>query len=185
MKKLTLLSLLPLFCITLSCSSEWTPVDLLVQNATVYTVDDTFSTVDGFVVKDGKILETGNVEHLASKYSPSEIYDAGGNTIVPGLIDAHAHLYGLGNSLQIVDLVGTKSYDEVLERVVSFQKKNNTNFIEGRGWDQNDWEVKEFPTNDKLDSLFPETPVVLRRIDGHALLANSRALELGGVTPEN
>ncbi|MBT8261725.1 MAG: amidohydrolase [Bacteroidia bacterium] len=184
MKKLVLLSLLPLFCITLSCSSEWIPVDLLVQNATVYTVDETFSTVDGFVIKDGKILETGNVEQLVSKYNPSEIYDAGGKTIFPGLIDAHAHLYGLGNSLQIVDLVGTQSYDEVLERVVSFQQEKNVDFIEGRGWDQNDWELKEFPTKDKLDSLFPDTPVVLRRIDGHALLANTKALDLGGVTPE-
>ncbi len=184
MKKLVHLALLPLFFISLSCSSEWIPVDLLVQNATVYTVDEFFTTVDAFVVKDGKIVETGTMEELVSKYSPAEIYDAGGKVIVPGLIDAHAHLYGLGGSLQTVDLVGTKSYDEVLERVVAFQKEKNLSFIQGRGWDQNDWEVKEFPTKDKLDALFPDTPVVLRRIDGHALLANSKALELGGVTPD-
>lgn len=182
MKKYLALLLLP-FLIS-SCSSEKIPVDLLVRNATIYTVDDSFGTVDGFVIKDGKIVETGNEIFLATKYKASDVYDAGGNTIVPGLIDAHAHLYGLGNSLQIVDLVGTRSYDEVLERVVSFQQDKNAEFIEGRGWDQNDWEVKEFPTKDKLDSLFPDTPVVLRRIDGHALLANSKALDLGGVTTE-
>jgi predicted amidohydrolase YtcJ len=184
MKKLVLLSLLSFFCLSISCSSEYIPVDLLVQNATVYTVDDSFSTVDAFVVKDGKIVATGTMEDLVEKYLPSEIYDAGGNVIVPGLIDAHAHLYGLGSSLQIVDLVGTKSYDEVLDRVVEFQKEKNLEFIQGRGWDQNDWDVKEFPTKDKLDALFPDTPVVLRRIDGHALLANTKALELGGVTPD-
>jgi hypothetical protein len=182
MKNFLALLLLP-FLIS-SCSSEKIPVDLLVRNATIYTVDDSFGTVDGFVINDGKIVETGNEIFLATKYKASDVYDAGGNTIVPGLIDAHAHLYGLGNSLQIVDLVGTRSYDEVLERVVSFQQDKNAEFIEGRGWDQNDWEVKEFPTKDKLDSLFPDTPVVLRRIDGHALLANSKALDLGGVTTE-
>jgi predicted amidohydrolase YtcJ len=178
------LTLLLLSFIVLSCSSEKITVDLLVNNATVYTVDDSFGTVDGFVIKEGTIVETGNAVDLATKYKASEVYDAGGNTIVPGLIDAHAHLYFLGDALQIVDLVGTKSYDEVLERVVSFQQKKNVEFIEGRGWDQNDWEVKEFPNKDRLDALFPETPVVLRRIDGHAVIANSKALELGGVTPE-
>jgi hypothetical protein len=98
------------------------------------------------------------------------------------LIDAHAHLYGLGLALQQVDLVGTNSFDEVLGKVVAFQEAKNMPYIIGRGWDQNDWENKNFPTKKELDSLFPDTPVSLRRIDGHAMLVNSKALELAGIT---
>lgn len=168
----------------LSCSSELIPVDLLVQNATVYTVDDAFSTTEAFVVTDGKIVETGTIDALVAKYNPSEIMDAGGNTILPGLIDAHAHLYGLGGSLQIADLVGTNSKQEVLDKVVAFQNEKNMTFIQGRGWDQNDWEVKEFPTKEDLDALFPDVPVALRRVDGHALWCNSKALEMAGITAD-
>ncbi len=85
--------------------------------------------------------------------------------------------------MQTVNLRDTKSYDEVIARVIAFQNKKKVDFIEGRGWDQNDWENKEFPSREKLDSLFPETPVVLTRIDGHAMLVNGKALELAGITP--
>ena len=178
----------PLFLLALSvlfsCSSEKIPADLLVTNATIYTVDDSFGMVEAFVVKDGKILESGASSSLSEKYNPTETLDAGGNVILPGLIDAHAHLLNLGVTRQQVDLVGTGSYMEVLERVVSFQEEKQSEFILGRGWDQNDWEVKEFPTKEALDSLFPDTPVSLRRIDGHAMLCNSKALELAGITAE-
>ena len=181
MKKLTLvLGMLFLF----SCAPEKIQVDLFVKNAKIYTVNSTFELAEAFVVKDGKILEIGSKPELELKYNFTETYDAKGKTIVPGLIDAHAHLLNLGMSMQQVNLVGTKSYDEVLQRVVEFQNTNKHTYILGRGWDQNDWEVKEFPTKKELDSLFPETPVSLRRIDGHALIANSKALELAGVTAE-
>jgi predicted amidohydrolase YtcJ len=133
-------------------------------------------------VKDGRILEIGTSRELDKKYITTETFDVAGKTLVPGLIDGHAHLYNLGLSLQNVDLVGTKSYKEVLERIVAFQKENNTNYIVGRGWDQNDWDIKEFPTKTELDSLFPATPVALKRIDGHAYITNSKALELAGIT---
>src|SRR5690606_22097053 len=116
------------------------------------------------------------------KYKIMKTYDAKGNTIVPGLIDAHAHLYGLGLGLQNVNLVGTNSFDEILERTVAFQNEKNMPYIIGRGWDQNDWENKNFPTKKELDSLFPDTPVALQRIDGHAYLVNSKAMELAGIT---
>lgn len=165
----------------LSCSSQQS-VDLLVKNAVVYTVNKNFDTVSGFVVRNGKILETGHSEALEKKYKPKQVYDAHGKTIVPGLIDTHAHLYGLGLYLQTVDLTGTKSYDEVIEKVRSFQQQHPSDYIQGRGWDQNDWSDKGFPTKEKLDDLFPNTPVALRRVDGHALLVNSKALELAGIT---
>lgn len=167
----------------MSCYSKES-VDLLVKNAVVYTVDKDFSTVNAFVVRYGKIIETGDGAELESKYRVQEIYDAAGKTIVPGLIDAHAHLYGLGLYMQTVDLTGTMSYDEVLERVAEFQKDHPSEFIQGRGWDQNNWVDKEFPTKDRLDELFPDKAVALRRVDGHALLVNSKALELAGITAD-
>lgn len=179
MKKLLFL----LFAISIaSCAPDKLSADLLIKNATIYTVDKDFSTANALVVKDGKIIEIGLKPELELKYNIKETYDAKGNTVVPGLIDAHAHLYGLGMSLQQVDLVGTTSFDEILGRVVTFQEEKNMTYIIGRGWDQNDWDDKNFPTKKELDSLFPNTPVSLRRIDGHAMLVNSKALELAGIT---
>ncbi len=179
MKKLLFL----LLAITIfSCAPEKLPADLLIKNATIYTVDKDFSTANALVVKDGKILEIGLKPELELKYNIKETYDAKGNTVVPGLIDAHAHLYGLGLALQQVDLVGTTSFEEVLARVVAFQEEKNMPYIIGRGWDQNDWDDKNFPTKKELDSLFPNTPVSLRRIDGHAMLVNSKALQLAEIT---
>ncbi|PVW16302.1 amidohydrolase [Marixanthomonas spongiae] len=182
MKKV--IPLLFLLSLLISCAPEKIPADLLVKNATIYTVNENFDTEHAFVVKDGKILEIGIKPELELKYNIAETYDAKGQTIVPGLIDAHAHLYGLGVNLQDVDLTETTSYDEVLARVITFQKEKNKDYIIGRGWDQNDWDVKEFPTKKELDSLFPETPVALTRIDGHAMIVNSKALELAGITPK-
>jgi hypothetical protein len=168
--------------LVIACAPEKIPADLLVKNANIYTVNANFDTTKAFVVKDGKILEIGIKPELELKYDFAESYDAKGMTIVPGLIDAHAHLFGLGMGLQNVDLLDTKSYAEVLERVVAFQKEKNVPYIIGRGWDQNDWDIKEFPTKKELDSLFPDTPVSLRRIDGHAMIVNTKALELAGIT---
>lgn len=181
MKKL---SILLLTWFIFSCNSEKKPVDLLVRNANVYTVDAAFGTVEAFVVKDGKIVETGNELYLAMHYDAAKVFDADGKTIIPGLIDAHAHIHNLGVSLQQVDLVGTRSYQEALERVMEFQKNKNLAFIRGRGWDQNDWNVKEFPTKEMLDSIFPNIPVALTRVDGHALWVNSKAIELAGITSQ-
>ena len=137
---------------------------------------------DAVVVKDGKILEIGRKPELELKYSFSEVYDAEGQTVLPGLIDGHAHLFNLGVTMQQVDLFGTESFEEVIDRVVAFQKEKNVSFIRGRGWDQNDWKVKEFPNNKILDSLFPDTPVALTRVDGHAMIANKMALKLAKIT---
>jgi predicted amidohydrolase YtcJ len=177
-KLLSLLFAIALF----SCAPDKLPADLLIKNATIYTVDTDFSTTNALVVKDGKILEIGLKPELELKYNIKKTYDAKGNTVVPGLIDAHAHLYGLGLGLQNVDLIGTTSLEEILERVVAFQKERDVPYIIGRGWDQNDWEDKNFPTKKELDSLFPDTPIALQRIDGHAYLVNSKALELAGIT---
>ncbi|WP_349351864.1 MULTISPECIES: amidohydrolase [unclassified Flagellimonas] len=180
MKKFTLLFVIPLL---FSCKTK-EEVDLIVTNANIYTVDANFSKINSFAVKDGKFVAVGDSEEITQKYDAAEQLDAEGKTIVPGLIDAHCHFYGLGQNQQVVDLVGTQSFDEVVERVVAFQKERPSNFIRGRGWDQNDWEVKEFPTKDKLDELFPDTPVALERVDGHAYLVNQKALDMAGITTE-
>ncbi|MDC7996120.1 amidohydrolase [Altibacter sp. HG106] len=167
-----------------SCVPEKQSADLLVKNARVYTVNEAFDLADAFVVRDGKILEIGIKPELELKYAIAETYDAQGMSIVPGLIDAHAHLYNLGVTKQQVDLTGTQSLEEVLDRVVAFQKEKKTDFILGRGWDQNDWEEQNYPTKTILDSLFPNTPVALTRVDGHALWVNSIVLEQAGITSE-
>ena len=167
-----------------SCSSNKIQTDLLVKNATIYTVNENFEKAEAFVVKAGKIEEVGKLQELVNKYDFADVYDAKNQTIIPGIIDAHAHLMYLGISLQQVDLTGTKSYEEVLKRVLDFQKKNKTAYLIGRGWDQNDWTIKEYPTKKELDSLFPDLPVSLERIDGHAMIVNSKALNLAKINSE-
>ena len=156
-------------------------VDLIVHHAIVYTVDSTFSTAESFAIKNGKIIAVGKNDSILAKYE-GEMLDAGGKAVFPGLIDAHCHFYSYGRGLKKADLVDTKSFDEVLQRVIDFSKANKTEWIVGRGWDQNDWDKKEFPDRAKLDSLFPNTPVFLTRIDGHAALVNGEALRRTGIT---
>lgn len=179
--KSALLMLLPVFLI--SCSRKQ-PADLIVINANIYTVNDNFDKAEAFAIKDGKFIAVGSSEDIQKKYEAEEVIDAKGKTVLPGLIDAHCHFYGLGLTQQRVNLVGTKSFEEVVQRTVDFQKEKNLPFIQGRGWDQNDWEVKSFPDRQRLDSLFPDTPVALERIDGHAYLVNRKALEMAGITPD-
>ena len=167
--------------VTISCNLKQ-QVDLIVTNANIYTVDSTFSKATALAVKKGQFIAVSTDEEINREYTSAQRLDALGKTIVPGLIDAHCHFYGLGLNQQIVNLRGTKSYQEVLEKVAAFQEERPTNFIQGRGWDQNDWEVKRFPTKDALDELFPNTPVALERVDGHAYLVNQKALDLAGIT---
>lgn len=174
------LALLGVFIV--SCSEkDKQDADLILTNATIYTVDKTFSKAEAFAVKDGKFIAVGTSKDINAKYSAEKNIDGKGKIIYPGFIDAHCHFYGFGMNLQSVDLVGTTSYDEVLERVVAFQKEKPADFIYGRGWDQNDWETKKFPTKKELDSIFPDIPVVLQRVDGHAYLVNQKALDLAKI----
>ncbi|SEM17654.1 hypothetical protein SAMN04487910_4328 [Aquimarina amphilecti] len=182
MKKVLLGTLSTLLFI--SCQQPKETADLLVFNANVYTVDDSQPKVEAFVIKNDKFIAVGSLAEVSQTYTFTDSVDAKGKTIVPGLIDAHCHFYGLGLQQQKVNLVGTTSYEEVVARIIDFQNKKKVPFITGRGWDQNDWEIKEFPTKEKLDSLFPETPVAVTRVDGHAMLANQAALDLAKITIE-
>ena len=168
----------------ISCASNKEQVDLVIKNAKIYTVNDAFGIVEAIAIHDGKIIFTGTTQELSDKFQAKETIDAKNQFVYPGFYDAHAHLYSLGINMQTVNLRNTKSFDEVVQRVVAFQNDRKTNFIKGRGWDQNDWTTKEFPSREKLDELFPHVPVVLTRIDGHAMLVNAKALELAGITPQ-
>lgn len=172
---------LPICILFISCNSQ-EQVDLIVHNAVVYTVDERFSVAEAFSIRDGKIIETGSSKAILKKYK-GELLDAGGQPIFPGFIDGHSHFYGYGQGLQQVDLVGTKSWDEILERISKFAKENPDGWIIGRGWDQNDWAKREFPDNSMLNRLFSDRPLILTRIDGHAAIANKAALDLAGLKP--
>lgn len=159
-----------------------TEVDLFVFASRIYTVDKTFSINEAMAIKDGKIVALGTKANLLKSYIAKQTIDAKGQFVYPGFIDAHSHFYGYGLSLNAVNLVGTKSWDDCLERVKAFAKQNpNNQWITGRGWDQNDWQNRQYPTKVELDKLFPNTPVFLTRIDGHAAICNSAALNAAGI----
>lgn len=184
MKRHTLVSSL-VICLTIfiaSCSSK-TKVDLIVHNAHVYTVDSLFSTAEAFAVKDGKFIEIGSSDEILNTYQAAETIDAAGKALYPGFYDSHAHFFGLGSTLDQADLTNAQSFEEVVDRLKAFQEANPDNkWILGTGWDQNKWPGKEFPDNHLLNEAFPETPIYLTRIDGHAAIVNDKALELSGVT---
>ena len=161
-----------------SCNTR---VDFIVHNAKVYTANRDMDVASAFAVKDGKFIAVGD-ESLLDEYQTSNLVDAQGLPVYPGFIDAHCHFLSLGLTQTQVQLEGTKSYEEVIERVKAYaDAAESRQVILGRGWDQNDWENKEFPTKDALDRLFPDIPVALRRIDGHALLVNQKVLDLAGI----
>jgi len=166
----------------LSCNSK--KADLIIYNARVYTVDKDFTVAEAFAILDGKILAVGSNLEIMDRYNTSKEIDLNGHFVYPGLIDAHCHFFSYGLSLKKADLTGTKSFDEILEIIQEHARQFPSEWVLGRGWDQNDWEIQEFPTNAKLDELFPDHPVLLTRIAGHAAIANSVALKRAGVGPE-
>ncbi len=170
---------------TLSCSGGKKQADLILSNAVVYTVDQDFSMAEAIAIKNNRIVAVGSNQEIAAEYRADESRDMEGAFIYPGWIDAHCHFLGYGMNLNAVDVAGTSSVEEIVMMLKEFQKKNPGSWITGRGWDQNDWEVKEFPNKAMLDAHFPDTPILLRRIDGHAGWANSAALKIAGVTSQS
>src|SRR5258708_23120030 len=166
-----------------SCHSK-EPAALVLLHGRVYTVDSVFSKAEAFAVKNGKIIAVGTNQEISRRFGPNRVIDAMGKAVYPGFIDAHAHFVGYGQSLFAVDLFGSASFEEVTARVQQFAKAYpGLPWITGRGWDQNKFPGKSFPDNTALNSLFPSIPVVLERVDGHAVIANAKALELAGVQP--
>lgn len=189
-KTLLIITTLSLIALLNACGSkkgegdnnQGNEVDLIVHNALVYTVDSTFSKAEAFAIKDGKFVAVGSSQDILAKYSAKQKIDFQKKPVYPGFFDAHCHFYRYGLGLRQVDLVGTTSFAEIVSKLQDFRKKNpNQAWLVGRGWDQNDWAVKEFPSKDTLDKLFPEVPVFLTRVDGHAALVNQKAFDLAKV----
>lgn len=177
MKKIFSLALLFAF---VSCTAD--KVDKIIHHAVIYTVDSAFTVAEAMAVKDGKIVAVGTNDEIQKKYEAAETIDAKGAAVYPGFIDAHAHFVGYGRSLFQVDLVGTNDWEETVARVKAFADQHpDLPWIQGRGWDQNRWPGKVYPTNEELNKLFPDKPVIITRVDGHASIANQKALDLAGI----
>lgn len=162
----------------MSCTSN--NVDLIITNATIYSVDADFTVYQSMAVANGKIVALGDSETIQSKYKADNIIDLEGKPVYPGLIDPHCHFLGYGLGLRNAWLAGVGSWPEAVDRLVEHQQEYPSDWVLGRGWNQNEWDVKEFPTKELLDKAFPDKPVLLTRIDGHAAIANSKAMELAG-----
>lgn len=180
MRKLTTVIFVAIVLFLMSCKNQ--KADLVVYNARIYTVNAGFEVVEAMAIKDGKILALGKSEEIKAQYPVKEMLDGEGKAIYPGFIDAHAHFFGYAQSLNNANLTEAKSWEEVLARLQEFARTHPEGWLTGRGWDQNDWPGKQFPTKEKLDELFPDRPVLLTRIDGHAAIANQKALEAAGIT---
>jgi hypothetical protein len=182
MKKIIpFLAVLPILLLMSNCSSD--KADLILYNARVYTVDDNFSIAEAIAIRDGKILAVGKNLEIMDRFEAKKEIDLRGQYVYPGLIDAHCHFFSYGLTLQTADLTGTESFEQILEILLEHSQKFPSEWLLGRGWDQNDWEIKEFPTNERLDELFPGKPVLITRIDGHAALASSEALKRADISP--
>lgn len=157
--------------------------NVLLHNATIYTVNEDQPRVEALVFSEaGEILAAGEAAALREQYPNARSLDAGGHTVIPGMIDAHAHLMDLGTILLRADLTGTGSKQQIIERLKAFADNLPAGeWLQGRGWDQNDWPEKTFPTRADLDAAFPARPVWLERVDGHAGWANTAALKAAGL----
>src|SRR5687768_8402954 len=160
------------------------PADLIVTNARIYTVDDGRPMAEAMAVRDGRVEFVGSERGaLAHRGTATRVLDLAGRTVIPGMVDAHAHLRGLGEALRSVDLTGTRSYDEVIARVAARAKELPAgSWVIGRGWDQNDWADTRFPTHEALSRAVPAHPVFLERVDGHAAIANARAMQAANLS---
>lgn len=154
---------------------------LIVHHAVIYTADENFSSAQAMAIRDGKILAIGSEDSIMNNYIADSVVDAQGKIIFPGFIDAHCHLTGFATDMWKCSLIGTGSFDEVVNKIKAYSLHTPMQWIYGRGWDQNDWAVKEFPDKAVFDSMFPDRPVFLKRIDGHAALLNQKALDLAGI----
>lgn len=168
-----------LVLLLVSCASK-EHVQLIVKGGKIYSVDSLMSISSVMIIHEGKVVCTGD-EKLLDRYTSDSVLDLRGLCVYPGFNDAHGHFLGLGLNALTVDLSGTTSWDEVLQKCSDFVREHHPRLLSGRGWDQNDWISQTYPTNEQLNLLFPDIPVLLKRVDGHAAMANFKALQLAGI----
>lgn len=183
-KKFAFISIL-IVSYSMSDAQSKMKADLILTNGKICTVDQKFNYAEAFVVKNGNFIAIGSTASILKHYESDSIIDAGAKYVYPGFIDAHCHFFGYSLSLRELDLSGIKSFHEIVDLIRRQKDTYPGEWIVGRGWDQNLWEKKEFPDRSELDILFPDRPVVLIRVDGHALLANGEALKRAGIGEQN
>ncbi len=183
------LGMIPRLCVIIlismiftACKSGKMTVDLIIRNAVIYTADSSFTLHTTMAVNNGIIVAVGDDININDNYQSDSVYDAGGKAIYPGFIDPHSHFYGYALNHQYANLQNAKSEEEMLKIVEDHYKSNPSEWIIGRGWDQNNWPGQQFPNNTLLNKLFPDNPVVLIRVDGHAVLVNQAAIDRSSLT---
>ncbi|MFT7156892.1 MAG: putative amidohydrolase YtcJ [Parvicella sp.] len=181
-KSLLKLIIVSVLTVTFSSCFKGEHADLIIHNANIISVDGNGTIYEAMVIRDGKILELGKERQILNKYSADEVIDANLATILPGFIDGHCHFLGYGLSQQQVQLKGALSMMDVIDKCQNYNAQNNPAWITGRGWDNTIWEDENFPNNELLNKAFPDKPVLIRRIGGHAALANDVALKLAQFT---
>ncbi|MCB0765390.1 MAG: amidohydrolase [Flavobacteriales bacterium] len=173
-----------LFTLTLAACYHSQDADLVVHNAVIHTMDEVNTTVQAMAVRNGRIIETGPERQIMNRYAAKEVIDAAGQHVYPGFIDGHCHFLGYGLNKQKIDLQGVRSWQEAVDRVNAFASAHpEQEWLIGRGWDQNLWEHAEYPDNVSLNTLFPDRPVLLQRVDGHAAVVNQAAMDRVGLDP--
>ena len=163
------------------CGFQSEQVDLIVHNGVVLTLDPANTIAQAVAVDSGRIVAVGPERAILNKYKATQTVDLRGGVLTPGLMDGHAHLVGYADGLLEANLIGTTSWEEAVQRVVNHQAEWPSDWAVGRGWDQNDWDSQAFPNRTLLDEAFPEQPVALERIDGHAMIVNAVALSRAGL----
>lgn len=178
--------------LVLALMSAWTSpraqerADLVLRGGKIVTMNPRQPEAEAIAIAGSRIVRVGSAREIEALIGPgTRIIELNGRLVVPGFIESHGHLLGLGQSRLILDLRGAKSAEEVAERVAQRVKEARPGeWIIGRGWDQNEWPTREFPTHEVLDRVAPQHPVYLTRVDGHAAWVNRRAMELAGITRE-
>lgn len=180
-RRYTAFTLALMACFAWGCNFKSEHADLIVHNGIIQTLDAQNAVAEAIAICNGRVVAIGAEREILNRYRASKYTDLGGGVIVPGLMDGHAHLVGYADGLLEANLFATDRWIEAVERVVLHDEERPNEWVIGRGWDQNDWEVPRFPDRTLLDKFFPDKPVVLERIDGHALVVNRVALERAGL----
>jgi predicted amidohydrolase YtcJ len=183
MKHLVFYSIIAIFLLPLFSCKQTKRVDLIIKDATIYTLDKNFSKASAIIIDEGKIVDVGG-DALLQFYQSDSVVSAKGQFVYPGFMDAHCHFSGYAMDQYKLNLYGVKSYQTMVDSIVAYAKTNKREWIEGRLWNEQIWDIKDFPTKDTLDKLFPNTPILLMRIDGHAVLCNQKALDIAGITSQ-
>ena len=179
-----LLTIFLLFLFLQACKST-DEVDLIVHNANIYTVDSSLTKIEAFAVKDGRFVKFGTSQEILKTCTAKQVVDAQQRSIFPGFYDAHSHFSSLGKLALQADLSKVSSFQEILTLLKVHRRKHpNQGWLFGKGWDQNLWKNRQFPSKDSLDLAFPDIPVMLERIDEHSVLVNQKALEMAGISTQ-